>query len=96
VKRRAIEAFALAVFAVTAVHLHATVEYDYKPGEFPVIKDGKSLDKKVAIVSGKKKKREFGVYLMDVQTKKLIGQLGEVATGLDTAPDAYYAHWSPD
>jgi len=33
---------------------------------------------------------------MDVQTKKLIGQLGEVATGLDTAPDAYYAHWSPD
>ena len=49
-KRRAIEAFALAVFVVTAVHLHATVEYDYKPGEFLVIKDGKSLDKKVAIV----------------------------------------------
>jgi len=34
----------LAVFAVTAVHLHAAVEYDYKPGEFLVIKDGKSPD----------------------------------------------------
>ena len=29
-------------------------------------------------------------------TKKLIGQLEEVATGLDSAPDAYHAHWAPD
>ena len=31
-----------------------------------------------------------------LQTKKLIGKLEEVATGLDSAPDAYHAHWAPD
>jgi hypothetical protein len=79
-----------------AAKLHATAEYDYKPGEFLVIKDGKSPDKRFAIVSGEKKRDEFGVYLMDAVTKKIIGKLEEVATDLDTAPDAYYAHWSPD
>jgi hypothetical protein len=39
---------------------------------------------------------EFGIYLMDAHTKKRIGQLEEVSTGLDSAPDAYHAHWSPD
>lgn len=33
---------------------------------------------------------------MDGPTKKIIGKLEEVATDLDTAPDAYDAHWSPD
>jgi hypothetical protein len=28
--------------------------------------------------------------------KKLIGQPEEVATGRDSAPDAYHAHWAPD
>jgi hypothetical protein len=85
--------FAAAAFVTTA---SATAEYDYKPGEFLVIKDGKSPDKKFSIVSGENQKGEFGVYLMDAQTKKMIGRLEEVATDLDTAPDAYYAHWSPD
>ncbi|HST29525.1 MAG TPA: hypothetical protein VLK27_01655 [Chthoniobacterales bacterium] len=79
-----------------AATLRATSEYDYKRGEFLVIKDGKSPDKKFAIVSGENQKGEFGVYLMDAPTKKIIGKLEEVATDLDTAPDAYYAHWSPD
>ena len=79
-----------------AVKVNATATYDYKPGEFLVIKGGKSPDKKFSIVSGENKKGEFGVYLMDAQTKRLIGQLEEVATGLDSAPDAYRAHWSPD
>ena len=45
---------------------------------------------------GENKAGEFGVYLRDAQTKKLIGQLEEVATELDSAPDAYHAHWAPD
>ena len=74
----------------------ATAEYDYKPGEFLVIKGGKSPDKKFSIVSGEDKKGAFGVYLMDAQTKEMLGKLEEVATSLDTAPEAYRAHWSPD
>src|SRR5205807_5850634 len=61
-----------------------------------LIDHGKSPDKKFAIVTGHNKADKFGVYLQDTQTKKLIGMLEEVATGLDTAPDAFYAHWSPD
>ena len=61
-----------------------------------MIDGGTSPDKKFSIVSGENKAGEFGVYLRDAQTKKLIGQLEEVATGLDSAPDAYHAHWAPD
>jgi hypothetical protein len=94
---RSIQVVAIAGLAVAfADRLRATSEYDYKPGEFLVIKDGKSPGKKFSIVSGERKRDEFGVYLMDAQTKKIIGRLEEVATDLDTAPDAYYAHWSPD
>src|SRR6266436_6403489 len=63
---------------------------------FLVIDGGTSPDKKFSIVTGENKAGEFGVYLRDAQTKKLIGQLEEVATGLDSAPDAYHAHWSSD
>jgi len=74
----------------------ATATYDYKPGEFLVIDGGTSPDKKFSIVTGENKAGDFGVYLRDAQSKKLIGQLEEVATGLDSAPDAYHAHWAPD
>jgi hypothetical protein len=74
----------------------ATATYDYKPGELLVIDGGTSPDKKFSIVSGENKAGEFGIYLRDAQTKKLIGKLEEVATGLDSAPDAYHAHWAPD
>ena len=85
-------AFLLALPSIS----RATSEYDYKPGEFLVVKGGQSPDKKYSIVSGEKKAGTFGVYLMDAQTRKVIGQLEEVATDLDTAPDAYVALWSPD
>ena len=93
---RAIRILAFLLAAVFVTEARATAEYDYKPGEFLVIKDGKSPDKKFSIVSGENKKGEFGVYLMDAPTKKIIGRLEEVATDLDTAPDAYRAVWSPD
>lgn len=74
----------------------ATDTYDYKKGELLVVKGGRSPDKQFAIVSGENKSGEFGIYLTDAKTKKIIGPLEEVATGLDTGPEAYRAHWSPD
>jgi hypothetical protein len=91
-RKRAAVALSLAFVA----HAGATATYDYKPGEFLVIDGGTSPDKKFSIVTGESKAGEFGVYLRDAQTKKLIGQLEEVATGLDSAPDLYHAHWAPD
>jgi len=82
---------ALLIFAF-AVDAIATATYDYKPGEFLVIEGGKSPDKKFSIVSGENKAGGFRVCLMDAQTKKVIGPLEEVATELDSAPDAYREH----
>jgi len=89
-------AIAIALNLGFVVHVGATATYDYKPGQFLVIDGGTSPDKKFSIVSGENKAGEFGVYLRDARTKKLIGQLEEVATELDSAPDAYHAHWAPD
>ena len=73
--------------------LSATDEYEYKPGEYLVAKDGLSPNKQFAIVCGDNK---FGVHLMDAKTKEILGELEEVAKGLDTGPEAYRVHWSPD
>ena len=40
-----------------------------------MIHGGMSPDKKLSIVAGENKAGEFGVYLRDAHTKKLIGQL---------------------
>ena len=66
---------AVTLSLVFVAHAGATAMYDYKPGEFLVINGGTSPDKKFSIVSGENKAGEFGVYLRDAQTKKLIGQL---------------------
>jgi hypothetical protein len=87
---------AVALSLAFIAHAGATATYDYKPGELLVIDGGTSPDKKFSIVSGENKAGEFGIYLRDAQTKKLIGKMEEVATGLDSAPDAYHAHWAPD
>jgi hypothetical protein len=87
---------AVALSLAFVAHASATATYDYKPGEFLVIDGGTSPDKKFSIVAGESKSGDFAIYLKNAQTKKLIGQLEEVATGLDFAPDAYHAHWAPD
>jgi hypothetical protein len=94
IRTRIVAAGALA-FGFVA-HVGATDSYDYKPGQFLLIHGGTSPDKKFSIVSGENKAGKFGVYLRDAHTKKLIGQLEEVATDLDSAPDAFHAHWAPD
>ena len=65
------------------------MDYDYKPGEFLVIKSGESPDKTFCIVSGKDKAGEFGVYLMDAKTKAVLGRLEEIETSWGTAPEGY-------
>src|SRR6476646_4207595 len=87
---------AVALTLAFVAHVWATASFDYKPGQHLVIDVETSPDKKFSIVSGENKAGEFGVYLRDVRTKKLIGQLEEVATELDSAPNAYHAHWAPD
>ena len=84
------------LFALVATAGAAPMYYNYKPGEFLVINGGESPDKRFSIVSGENDAGEFGVYLMDAQTKKVLGHLEEVETSWDTAPQAYGAHWSPD
>jgi hypothetical protein len=87
---------AVALSLAFVAHGGATATHDYKSGQFLVIDSGTSPDKKFSIVAGESKAGEFGVYLRDAQSKKLIGELEEVSTGLDSAPDAYHAHWAPD
>src|SRR5262245_33123955 len=83
---------AVALSLAFVAHAGATASYDYKPGQFLVIDGGTSPDKNFSVVSGENKAGEFGVYLRDARTKKLIGQLEEVAKGLDSAPDSDRAH----
>ena len=84
------------LFALVAAAGAAPRYYNYKPGEFLVIKGGESPDKTFSIVSGEDKAGEFGVYLMDAKTKTVLGRLEEVQTSWDTAPERYRAQWSPD
>ena len=84
------------LLALIATAGAAPMHYDYKPGEFLVVKGGESPDKQFSIVSGENKAGEFGVYLMDAKTKNVLGRLEEVETSWDTAPEGYGAQWSPD
>jgi hypothetical protein len=85
-----------ALWFALATKIEATASYDYKPGEFLVIKGGLSPDKKFSIVAGEDKALGFRICLMDAQTRKRLGPLEEIVEPLDTAPDALNAHWSPD
>ncbi len=88
---------AVVVLVLGVIEVCATSTYYYKPGETLVVENGKSPDRKFSIVSSADNSGDFvGIWLMDAQTKKLIGKLEEVSTGLDSGPDAYRAHWSPD
>ena len=87
----------VAMLLLGVIEIYATATHDYKPGESLVVKNGKSPDRKFSIVSSANNSGAFiGIYLMDAQTGKLIGELEEVASGLDNAPEAFRAHWSPD
>jgi hypothetical protein len=78
---------------------YATSNYNYKPGEYVVIVDGRSPDGRYAIAShgdGEYGYDNFHLYLMDAMTGKNIGPLEEIKDTLDTGAGAFYAKWSAD
>ena len=89
-------ALVAALFFPLVAETDATASYDYKPGEFLVIKGGRSPDRKLSIVAGEDKTSGFAIYLMEADTKKRLGRLEEIQDPLDTVPDALSAHWSTD
>jgi hypothetical protein len=99
--RSFLPAATLALFSFTLLShsAYATSNYNYKPGEYIVIVDGRSPDGRYAIAShgdGEYGYDNFHVYLMDAMTGKKIGPLEEIKDTLDTAAGAFHAKWSAD
>jgi hypothetical protein len=78
---------------------YATSNYTYKPGEYVVVKNGRSPNGQYSIAThgeGELGYDHFHVYLMDARTGKKIGPLEEIQDTLDTGADAFNAQWSAD
>jgi len=78
---------------------YATSNYTYKPGEYVVVKNGRSPNGQYSIAThgeGELGYDHFHVYLMDARTGKKIGPLEEIQDTLDTGADAFKAQWSAD
>ncbi len=80
---------------------HATSDRTYKKNEFLTITDGLSPDKLLSIAAhgdGDLGSDNFHVYLMKEPGHKKIGPLTEIGDNeyLGTAPEAFWARWSPD
>ena len=99
--RSFLPAATLALFSFTLLShsAYATSNYNYKPGEYIVIVDGRSPDGLYAIAShgdGEYGYDNFHLYLMDAKTGEKIGPLEEIKDTLDTGANAFYAKWSAD
>ena len=91
--------FGVAISLATACTALATSTYEYKPGEYVVITDGKSPNGEHSIAAhgeGEYGDENFHLYLMDAKSGKRIGPLEEVKDTLDTGADAFTAKWSAD
>ncbi len=80
---------------------HATSDRTYKKNEFLTITDGLSPDKLHSMAAhgdGDLGSDNFHVYLMTEPGHKKIGPLTEIGDNeyLGTAPEAFWARWSPD
>jgi hypothetical protein len=99
--RSLLAAAALVLLGITLFSdsAYATSNYTYKPDEYVVIVDGRSLNGRYSIAShgdGEDGYENFHLYLMDTMTGKKIGPLEEIKDTLDTGTDAFYAKWSAD
>ena len=99
--RSAIAALAFLAFGLAFVPspARATSNYEFKPDEFVVIRNGRSPDGKYSIAAhgqGDLGYDNFHLYLMDASTRRKIGALEEIKDPLDTGPDAFSAKWSAD
>jgi hypothetical protein len=96
--RSLLAAAALVLLGITLFSdsAYATSNYTYKPDEYVVIVDGRSLNGRYSIAShgdGEDGYENFHLYLMDTMTGKKIGPLEEIKDTLDTGTDAFYAKW---
>jgi hypothetical protein len=97
---RAILAALLVVLAALS-RAHATAEHTYAKGEFAIITGGWAPNKRLSIAvhaEGDGGHNLFHAYLMAEPKHRRLATLDNISqeNNLDTAPDAYYAAWSPD
>ena len=94
--------FAAAVLvAVAASPSRATSNYEYKRGEYRVIREGLAPNKKLSLAShgnGELGDGNFRIWLMSEPSHRKLMALSDISpdNNLDTAPDAYHAFWSED
>jgi hypothetical protein len=86
---------------LVAPQARATAEHTYAKDEFAIITDGWAPNKRLAIAvhgEGDGAHDKFHAYLMAEPKHRRLATLDAIsnANNLDTAPDAYYAAWSPD
>ncbi|MDA9435976.1 hypothetical protein [Bradyrhizobium sp. CCBAU 51627] len=97
--RRAILALAITLSALSQAH--ATAEHTYEKGEYGIVAGGWAPNKHLAIAvhgEGEGAHDKFHAYLMAEPSHVRLDVLDDISheNNLDTAPDAYYASWSPD
>jgi hypothetical protein len=97
--RSVILALMLAVSALSPAH--ATAEKTYAKDEYAIITGGWAPNKRLSIAAhgeGEGGIEDFHVYLMAEPGHRRLAVLDNISqeNNLDTAPDAYYAAWSPD
>jgi hypothetical protein len=92
-------ALLIAALTLAAQPVRATAEHRYGKREYAVIKDGRAPNGRLAVAAhgaGEFGNDDFHLYLM--AGSRRLAVLGNVSSdnNLDTAPDAYFAAWSPD
>ncbi|SRR5579871_2736382 len=87
--------------ALAALPSRATSNHEYRQDEYAIIREGLAPDKKLSLAShgeGELGDDDFHVWLMSEPSHRKLMALPDIgaANNLDTAPDAYHAHWSED
>lgn len=100
-RRRFLGFVVAAPLALAAAPARATSEHDYAGGEYAIIRDGLSPDKRLSLAAhgdGEGGHGNFHVWLMAEPAHRRIMRLDDIGSenNLDTAPDAYHAQWSAD
>jgi hypothetical protein len=100
-RRHILCAMLAAPLALAAAPVRATSEHDYADGEYAIIRDGLSPDRRMSLAAhgdGEGGHGNFHVWLMAETAHRRIMQLDDISSenNLDTAPDAYHGRWSAD
>lgn len=90
-----------ALLALAAVPARATDSHDYAKGEYGIIHDGRSPDRKMSLAAhgdGDGGSENFHIWLMAEPAHRKLATLEDIGSdnNLDTGPDAYHAIWAAD